>query len=102
MDAFVSIGVGACYAGSGALALAALRSGRAGVPAGAPARRLHVSEVEQVPVSPGTGRLEVIDSYAPYDTAEYHYCPAEFRVTAHAVQADGTLSCWHCEPLGEA
>ncbi|MCX4609497.1 hypothetical protein [Streptomyces mirabilis] len=101
---WMHVGTAACFTGCGALALAALRYGRrATALEGAPAARLHVSDVAPVPVSPGTGVLEAAEPYGAFvagqaDAAEFHYCPAEFRVTAHAVHADGTRHCWHCGP----
>ncbi|MYR58866.1 hypothetical protein GTY54_22370 [Streptomyces sp. SID625] len=91
------VGAAACFVGCGALLLAAQRCGRraaAGDAAGLP--RLHVSDVEEVPASPGTGQLEAAD-------AEFHCRPDEFRVTAHAVHAGGSRRCLHCGPTqGEA
>lgn len=96
MSLALALGAGACYAGSAACAVALLVTRRRASAEAAPSGFLHVSEIEAV------------EPYEPYesgdvDAAEFHYCPAEFRVTAHAVQADGTLRCWHCDPIeGEA
>lgn len=100
MADWVCVGVGACVSGSGALAVDLLLSGRRTAAVGVPASHIHVSEVEEVPALPGTGVLEAAP-YAPYedDTAEFLYCPAEFRVTGHAVCADGARRCWRCGPV---
>ncbi|MGJ3559012.1 hypothetical protein ACR6C2_08535 [Streptomyces sp. INA 01156] len=92
---------GACFAGSGALALAVMRYGRraAALEAAGPAR-LHVGDGQHGSASPDTGGLEA-DPFSPYedgdaDTAEFHYCPYESQVTAHAVHTDGVRHCWNC------
>lgn len=92
------IGSGGLYAVAGALAVAAVKAGpgpRASVDC-APVARLHVSDLEEVPVSAGPADLEA----AGLDLT-YVYCPAEFRVTPHLTVVDGELCCWRC-PEGEA
>jgi hypothetical protein len=92
------VGAGGCYAVAGALAVAAVKAGpgpRASA-ADAPVARLHVSDLEEVPVSAGPADLEA----AGLDLT-YVYCPAEFRVTPHVRVVDEELCCWRC-PEGEA
>ncbi|MGW2075062.1 hypothetical protein ACWCPK_42750 [Streptomyces sp. NPDC001953] len=48
------------------------------------------------------GRRPALQPFAAFDAgqadaAEFHHCPAENRVTAHAVRADGTRRCWDCD-----
>ncbi|MDQ1018801.1 hypothetical protein [Streptomyces afghaniensis] len=108
-DTLLHVGTAACFAGCGALALAAQWCGRraAALDAAEPAR-LHVSEIEPSPFPSGTGGLEAVEPYAAFDAGEadaleFQYCPQELRVTAHAVDALGARRCWHCCPTqGEA
>ncbi|MFF5968160.1 hypothetical protein ACFY64_31455 [Streptomyces collinus] len=107
-ETVLHVGTAGCIAACGALLAAAHWYGRraAAIQAAEPAH-IHVSDVEPAPHSLGTGRLEVVDSYTAFesgwlDTAEFHYCPEEMRVVAHAVDADGVRRCWNCEPQGEA
>ncbi|MGW2951603.1 hypothetical protein [Streptomyces eurythermus] len=107
-DAMFHVGTAACFVGCGGLLLAAQRCGRraAAVEAARPPGLL-IPEAEEVPVSPGTGALEDFEPFSAFEageveTAEFHYCPAELRVTAHAVHADGSRRCWHCTSQGEA
>jgi len=89
------IGSGGLSVVAGALAVAAVKAGpgpRAA--AGAPAARLHVSAVEEVPAMAGTGGLNAAD-------LTYAYCPAEFRVAPHQVREDGEVLCWRC-PEGDS
>ncbi|MER5699656.1 hypothetical protein ACWDBO_37415 [Streptomyces mirabilis] len=107
------VGTAACFAGCGVLLVAAQRCGRRAVALVlAEAPRLYVSEVEAVPVRAGTGGLEVLGSHqlvepcrefetGEADAVEFLYCPDEFRVTAHAVQVDGSRRCWHCTPTAQ-
>ncbi|MFD0209195.1 hypothetical protein ACFVH9_08655 [Streptomyces hirsutus] len=102
MADWMHVGAGACFAGSGALALVTIRRARrsAALEAAVPAR-LHVDDVQHGPASPGTGGLEAFGPYeaGDADAVDFHYCPTEARVTAHAVHADGVRRCWHCEPI---
>ncbi|UJV42912.1 hypothetical protein [Streptomyces sp. AMCC400023] len=104
MIELLAVGVGACFVGSGALTVAAVQCGPRMAGTGrARAARLHVSAVEEVPVSQETGPLEVLSLYGA-DTAAmgvtYTYCPREFRVTPHVERDAGGLCCWDC-PEGE-
>lgn len=90
------VGVGGCYAVAGALAVAAFKAGPRAAAVSAPAARLHVSAVEEVPVTAGAGDLETADL-----DLTYVYCPAELRMSAHVELPDGELHCWRC-PEGEA
>ncbi|MFM9590789.1 hypothetical protein ACKI16_29805 [Streptomyces scabiei] len=99
------IGVAACWAGCGALAVAAHRSPRRAAPGAlAPAARLDVSAVEEVPASAGAGALDPACPYGSNTAATgvtYTYCPAELRVSPHSERDDGELWCWGC-PEGDA
>jgi len=92
MTDLLHVGAGA-LAGSGAFALGALRRARSTAKAGiAPAaRRLEIPALEAA---------GLYDGYGAHDV-EYHYCPAEFRVTPHLPWGDGKARCWHC-PEGDA
>ncbi|MFF0092786.1 hypothetical protein ACFYSF_22875 [Streptomyces canus] len=96
-ETLLHVGTAGCIAACGALLLAARRCGR---PEAEPAR-LHVSPVELVPCSPGTGGLEVVDFFGGtradlLDDVAYRYCPEDLRVTHHTVLADGTRRCSDC------
>lgn len=96
------VGTAACFAGCGALLVAAQRCGRRAVAlALAEAPRLYASEVEAITVSPGAGDLEVLDFWGGcradlLDDAEFRYCPEDLRVTKQAVLADGSRRCADC------
>lgn len=102
METLLHVGTAACFAGCGALLLAAQRCGhRAAAMQAAESPRLLVSEVEAVSVSPGTGVLEVLDFWGGcradlLDDAEFRYCPEDLRVTKQAVLADGSRRCGDC------
>lgn len=104
MTELLAVGVGACFAGSYALALAGLRAGpRRTPPVCAGGVRLHVSAVEDVPATPPGGWGET--AFLGCDAAEldltYLYCPRELRVAPHVLLDDGSLPCWRC-PEGDA
>jgi hypothetical protein len=83
------VGTAGCWSVCGALAVAAVKAGPR--PA-APAGRLHVTGVEEVPAT--AGDLETPD-------LTYVYCPAELRVAPHLALVGGGLHCWRC-PEGDA
>ncbi|MFD7956981.1 hypothetical protein ACFV4X_26250 [Streptomyces ardesiacus] len=98
---WLHVGTAGCFAACGALAVAAHWPGRrTQVLAAAESARLHVSDVELVPVSPGTGRLEVLEPYGTdwdgLGDVEFHYCPECLRATQQTIQDDGALRCSDC------
>ncbi|MEU1853647.1 hypothetical protein ABZ499_31385 [Streptomyces sp. NPDC019990] len=104
-DTLLHVGTAACFAGCGALALAAQRCARRPAALAEPAR-LHVSDVEAAPFPAGTGGLDVVGSYPVFeaelfDTGLFQYCPEDLRVTRHTTHPDGVLCCSDCGPQGD-
>ncbi|PWI16067.1 hypothetical protein DI272_19245 [Streptomyces sp. Act143] len=101
-SALLHVGTAACFAGCGALLLAAQRCGRRAAASDAPPTPLHFSDVEPAPAMAGTAGLEVLDFWGGcradlLDDAEFRYCPEDFRVTKQTVQADGSRRCMDCQ-----
>lgn len=101
-ETILHVGTAACFAGCGALALAAQWCGRraAELQAAEPAH-VRVSDVEAAPFPADAGQLEVLGTYPVYEpdlfgTGPFQYCPEDFRVTKHTVQDDSALRCADC------